>query len=59
MTTKNPQNEPIRTLTEWKSTLFPNLPNEELDKEKTPADIAVKWATRAVNSLPNKPIKPM
>ena len=58
MTTKDTLKEPIRTLSEWKSTLFPNLPDEEQYTEKTPADIAVKLANRAVKSLPNNPIKP-
>lgn len=58
MTTKNPLKEPILTLSEWKCTLFPSLPDEESDTEMTPADIAEKWATNAVKSLPNKPIKP-
>lgn len=58
MTTNDSLKKPIRTLSEWKSTLFPNLPDEELDIEKSPADVAIKWATRAIQSLPNKTIKP-
>ena len=58
MTNKDSLKEPIHSLSEWKSTLFPSLQNEEADDEKTPSDTAVKWSTRAINSLPNKPIKP-
>ena len=50
--------EPIHTISEWKATLFPGHTEEELDTDKTPTDVAVKWATRAVESLPNKHIKP-
>lgn len=58
MTTRNLVEEPIRTITEWKSILFPNFHDEEQNTDETPSEIAVKWATRAVKSLPNTPIKP-
>jgi len=49
---------PIHTIAEWKAILFPDHIEEELDTDKTPADIAVTWASRAVESLPTKAIKP-
>jgi hypothetical protein len=58
VTIRDTLKEPIRSISEWKAALFPSHHGEVEDDEKTPSDIAVKWSTRAINSLPSKPIKP-
>jgi hypothetical protein len=58
MANKESLKEPICSLSDWKSALFPSYHKDTEDNEKTPSDTAVKWSTRAINSLPNKPIKP-
>jgi hypothetical protein len=58
MANKDSLKEPIRSLSDWKAALFPSHHDDVEGDEKTPSDTAVKWSTRAINSLPNKPIKP-
>ena len=54
MTTRDPKTEPIRSLSDWKSVLFPNVNIDVPDDSTSPTDIAVKLATKAINSLPNR-----
>lgn len=58
MNNKDALKEPIRSLSDWKKTVFPNLNNEEQDDNTSPTDLAVKLSTKAISSLPNKSIKP-
>ena len=51
--------EPIESISEWKIRLFPRDGERDMHNEidTPPAVLAAKWATRAIESLPNKVIK--
>lgn len=61
MTENNSRTKPLKSIEEWNKAMFPHMDIDKVfnDDNASPEAIASKWAERAIDMLPNKPMKPV
>jgi hypothetical protein len=60
MNNDSSQTKHAKNIGEWLEMIFPHANSERVfdDEKASPEVIAAKWAERAIDMLPNKPMKP-